>query len=378
MGRGNACISGLALALAVGAASGHAVLAQIHHYRPQVLFSLPYGKGESQVGIHPAAGDERSGEPGSLAGLRVPSGDAIYIGDQVQHRIKRLDVAGRVLAVADSCYHERESQVEAETLGRFGRIHDFAVTPQGRIFAAINARTNKVEVYDNGGAPQRQAWQSLARQVRVGVPSRSSDADIFNVDVDQAGFLYLHVAGVENEHNLALAKFDKDLRFVGVRPGFMVGWDGRTYAFVPNREPEPNDQLLVYSASGTLERTLTLRPPADVSAGDYDSGLHTWRAASGVLFDGRGDIYMVYERRRPREDWTTLMADFTIVEDIVVYKFDSLGKFVGKMMFDGLPFNMYPPVAVDPAGNIYHLRYYPDRVEFIKETLTVGAATQER
>ena len=125
--------------------------------------------------------------------------------------------------------------------------------------------------------------------------------------------------------------------------------------------------MRVFSPKGELEATITLQPPADVSQGDYDYATQRWRAVDDVLFDAEGAIYMVYSTRRPRAKWVELKPDFRITRDTVIYKFDSQGRFVLKLSFEGLPFTTGPPAAIDPAGNIYHLRYRSDGVDFVKE-----------
>ncbi len=67
------------------------------------------------------------------------------------------------------------------------------------------------------------------------------------------------------------------------------------------------------------------------------------------------------------------MPNFKITDDIGIYKFDHDGNFLLKLVLNGLPFWMCPPVAVDPAGNIYHLEYYKDHVDFVKETLVAAS-----
>jgi hypothetical protein len=362
-----------------------AALAVQGHYERELLFSTAYGPGPEQIGVQPGiSGDEDEEEPASLWKLCVPAPDAIYVADAVQHRIKRFDAAGRVTAIAHSVLERLDVEggpAQPEILTDIDFIDDFAATPQGLFFAALGGMNEKVEVFDSTGAPlaslrdargkitEPRGWDKLLPQVLRRVAHIScGEPDIYSLNTDESGHVYLHVTPAANEYNVSLAKFDPDLNLVGTVPGFMVGWDGRTYGFVPSRSSEPNDRLRVYTAEGTLERTITLRPPEDVSEGDYNSASHQWRGLD-PLFDARGDIYLVLNHRRPADQWRQLMPGFKISDDVVVYKFDRVGSFLGRLVLDGLPFWMDPPLAVDPDGNIYHLEYDKDRVDFVKERL---------
>ena len=357
------------------------------HYQREFLFSAAYGPGPDQIGVAPGvyvSGEEEEQEPASLCKLCVPAPDAIYVVDAVQMRIKRFDAAGRVAATAESVLGRLDVEGGAnqpEVLTPIGFIYDFAATPQGLSFAALGGANEKVEVFDSAGVPiasprdsvgkisEARGWDRLLHQLRDSVPRISpAKADICLVDTDEWGSVYLHVSPAANEYNVVLVKFDADLKLVGTVPGFMVGWDGRTYGFVPSRGSEANDRLNVYSPDGSLERTITLRPPPDVSEGDYNTVLHQWRGLY-PLFDGGGNIYLVLNHRRPADKWRELMPGFQISDDTVVYKFDPRGLFLMKLVLDGLPFWMDPPIAVDPDGNIYHLEYQKDRVDFVKERL---------
>ncbi len=355
--------------------------AEAQRYERQVLFGPSYGAGENQIGAAPGRDHEAAAAPASLSALQVPAEDMIFVVDAVQGRVKGFNAAGELVVLAGSRYEKLDVEGQPEVVRRLGMVHDFAATPQGRFYAAVGGAVVGVQAFDEWGVPQPGSRESSAAQILENVCRTYGmyrPPNVFTVEADQYGFVYLHVGPAPVQYNVVLAKFDADMSFVGVVPGFMVGWDGRTYGFVPNKGSEPNDRLLVWAPDGTLEGAIRLRPPAGVAEGDYDYARGIWRAVSGVLFDGQGDVYMVYRVRQPRDTWIELSPDFKIREDIVVYKFDHQGTFLLRLELRGLPFYMHPPIAVDPAGNIYHLEYYQDRVDFVKEVLVVVAGTGER
>ncbi len=373
------CCAVVALALVVE--SEHSVGAE-QHYQPQVLFSLAYGMRLDQIGVHPAADTEESGRPYSIGPLTVPADGMIFYVDRVQRRVKRFSSSGELIATADRGVRRLDVEDQPDVLTPLEGVGTVVAGPEGRFYTGGYRRVQvfsplgspEMSVRDSSGrVTQPAGWDLLIPQIRAAVMYEGDALHITVMSSDKHSNLYLGVSPAANEYNVALAKFDSDLNFIGVVPGFMVGWDGRTYGFGPSKFPEPNDRLRVWSPDGELERIITLRPPANISKGDYDPATHRWRGVSGVLFDASGCVYMVYNSRRPREQWVELMPNFKITDDTVVYKFDHNGSFLLKLVLDGLPFGMYPPIAVDPAGNIYHLEYYKDGVDFVKETLVVAS-----
>jgi len=351
-------------------------------YWPRVLFSLPYGLGPEQVGVLPGTDTEGDEPSVSLAPLVVPREDVILVVDRVQRRIKRFTSDGELVVLAEQQIAQPDIAGEAEGIVRLDHVGGVAGDPEGRFYTGTHGR---LQVFDpegslqvsqrdaNGELVEAKGWDLIQEQLRA-VPLTGARQDLTVLAADTDGHLYVGVSPAATEYNVTLVKFDANLQLVGARPGFLVGWDGRTYGFAPNRSPEPNDQLRIYSPSGELERTITLEPPAEIAKGDYDSSVHRWRGAAGVLFDGNGCTYMVFNCRRVRDQWVEIAPGFIVADDTVVYKFDPNGAFVTKLVFDGLPFDIYPPVAVDPAGNVYHMEYCPDRVDFVREELVVYAA----
>jgi hypothetical protein len=353
--------------------------AQSQQYVPQVLFSVPYGMEPDQIGIHPSPDTEESGEPYSVGPLTVPAEGMILFVDRVQGRVKRFSSNGELIATADRGVDTLlDAEGQPDVLVPLDGVGTVVAGPDGRFYTGGHRR---VQVFTPSGSPERSVrdsagrvtqpagWDLLIPQIRAAVMYEGDFPYVTVMSCDQYSNLYLGISPAPNEYNVSLAKFGADLNSIGVVPGFMVGWDGRTYGWVASRYPEPNDQLRIYSPDGALEAVVTVRPPARISAGQYDSAKHIWHGSAGTLFDARGSIYKTYISRRPRDKWVELMPDFKITDDIVVYKFDSKGNFLLKLVLDGLPFGMYPPVAVDPAGNIYHLEYYKDHVDFVKEAL---------
>ena len=325
-------------------------------YWPEVMFSVRYG---------PAAHEAKY-----VTAIRAPAEDMLFVADTAQDCVKRFSAEGVVEAVVDRVPVRLDVEGQPEVLRPLGFVHDIAATPDGRVFLAVGPGP-AVHAFSPSGAAEAGSRDKILAELRAHVPYLATRPEVFNVAADAHGFVYLYVSPAPNEYNVALAKLGPDLTFVGVAPGCSVGSDGRTYGFAPNKEPEPNHMVRVWSPSGELERTIRLSPPPELSEGDYDAATGQWRAISGFFADSAGEVYMVLTARRPRSEWVLLRPDFKIIDDIVIYKFDREGSFLLKLVVDGLPYGMdlEPPVAVDPEGNIYHLEYYEDRVDFVKEVL---------
>jgi hypothetical protein len=365
-----------------------AMAASTTQYQRQVLFSLGYGPEPEQIGISPGPGEIDMGEdiPAlSVGGITVAADDLIYISDQVQHRIKRFTSKGEMTLVVDKTVVrllDALGQPDAEVPVSAGG--PVVADPQGRFYAAgqvfdaagvmqLSSRDESGKIVEARGTDRLRSQVSAAAAQGIAM-YEGSEPHIVRQYCDRDGNVYVGMSPAPTEYNLSLTRFDANLQFIQTVPGTSVGWDGRSYGGIPGKESDPNDQLRVWGPNGELERIVTLRPPKGTGAEHYDHAKNRWRyVVYGSLYDGNGSIYMVCQTPLPEDDWIELLPDFTIRKGTTIYKFDHDGNFVLRMDLRGLPFDINQPIAIDPAGNIYHLEYYKDHVDFVKETLVVAS-----
>lgn len=340
-------------------------------YESQVLFNLAYGPALSQMGIRPSTFREGEGEPYSVKALSVPSEDMIFVVDAVQRRIKRFNAQGNLIFAVESKVQESSIKGLPDLMTNIASVLDFASTPQGHFYITLG---QSVEAFDVEGyrkaTPQHEGallrgWDRITAQLTPIIELNKLSPNVFDISTDQYGYLYLTLSPADNAYNVHIVKFTPDLTLVGVVPGYTVGWNGKTYGFVPNKPTEPNDKLIVWSVDGRQEKIVELHPPENISQEDYTN--RRWTAVNGVFIDKYGHIYLEVMRSLPKDQWVELSQGFVIDNAVSVYKFDESGKFLTKLSLTGLPFFMHPSIAVDTDGNIYHLRYNKDKVEFVVE-----------
>jgi hypothetical protein len=333
-----------------------------------VLTTMAYGSARGEIGVQPGGHGEDAEPPMSLSGMSAPAEDTVFVADAVQLRIKKIGPGGVVTALTDNDVL-RTLRAAGEVTREIDLAHleKLAAMPDGRFVAFLADGNGRVEVFKANGRPLADGWPTLLEQMRANVSYKGREPVLIGVFTDQAGHLYISAAPADNDYNVSIAEFDGDLRFVRVVPGYSVGWTGKTFGLAPHRDHEPNDRVQIWSADGHLEAIVTLRPPQDMQQAEYGYATHEWRAIGGFFMDGRGDIYMVFRTPRAATDRITLMADFEIADDIVIYRFSGSGQFLSRRVMDGLPFTMFPPVAVDPNGDIYHFRYGAAGAELVRE-----------
>jgi hypothetical protein len=326
-------------------------------------------------------GTEGTSVPYSLSRLVAPSEDVVWLVDPNQAAAKLYDADGGLVRFVgrpvppgqpDDRDPTQRQQVRmpdgtwsVSPVESLDLTQDFCATPDGRTFVS-DSRSRTVLVFDEDGNLEHDAWRHLEGQVRAltGHEIRPKPPTIY---VDRYGCLYLHIRGPYRSRYF-LVKFDPDLECLGTRPGFSPGWDGWTYEWVGSGGVEgPNDVLRVYDADGQSCYELAIVPPVELAGGDYDPACRHWEAADSAHYDAAGNIYMVLSV--PRETPLAIASDLTVERDIAVYKFDAAGGFVAKLILEGTPFYMHPRIAVDPQGNIYHVRALAGGIEIIKEKL---------
>lgn len=320
-------------------------------YARRTLFSLSYGEGRGQVAVGYDSHQARVYT--SLQRLRVPVSDTVFLqnGDEVWrfHATDARPTSGKpTSAVLDF-------------------IRSFAVTPEGRMLVIHGPEPRQtITVYGTDGARQADAWPNVREQLAAKVPLwvPRDHPFMFDVGADALGNFYICIANQTGR--TAVAKLDLHLRVTHVRPGFAVGWDGSVNEFAQGRGRGPNDTLLVYRPGTTQKVAVVLRPPADVPAGEYDNTRHRWKPIKGVTTDRRGFVYLTVLRNRAATIW---MRDrqLCLQGDPVVYRFSPKGEYLSHIVLDPVPLDIQVPVAVDPAGNLYHPVFREDRVDIVKE-----------
>jgi hypothetical protein len=364
------------------------VAAPTAQYQKQVLFSFGYGPEPEQIGIRPGPGEIDMGEdiPSlSVGGITVAADDLIYISDQVQRRIKRFTSTGELTLIVDkTVVRLRDTPGQPDLEVRVSAAGPVVADPQGRFYASGQMfdadGALQLSVRDKSGKILEARGTDLLRlQVATAAAQgalmyEGSEPSLTRHYCDRYGNTYAGVAHVPNEYNVAIVRLGSDLRPAQAVPGYLVGWDGRSYAWAPSTESERNDVLRRWAFDGTPEGSVAIAPPRGVGLEHYDHAKSRWRyVAYGSLYDGSGSIYIVCRTPLPENQWVELQPSFTIRRGITVYKFDHDGNFLLRLDLRGVPFKMTQPVAVDPAGNIYHLEYYKDHVDFVKETLVAAS-----
>lgn len=334
-------------------------------YVPKVLFSMKYGngvlqlpKGKSEVDAWDLAS--------SVDKFLVPSENRIIIGKGGDARVIVLNSRGKLQSVIRPGVST--NRTKEQVLTEFGdrRITGIAAAPYGNILISVPDREHSIRVYSADGKFNKQGWNTIYSQIVKKVKLPRSALEWTAGRADAVGNYYISVFP-DKTNTSAIAKFDAKLKFLGFMPGRggIAGWNGFTYKTVRNPATAKFSELWMYNGKGKAIGNIKLVPPAAISEGDYDSKTGGWNYAS-LIVDKAGNFYVIVNRRRAKNKWTNLDRHFNIVSDVAIYKFNPKGEFNTKLVVKGLPCPLHPEVAVDPAGNIYHLAYYKDRIDMVK------------
>jgi len=338
--------------------------AAIHEYQPVLMLALPYGDELGMLGLAPdVPGESETEEGASLYGLAAPVPDVVYLLDQVQGKVKRVS-AGQIAPVMDMP----------------GNIWSVCAMPSERMVYSLgqwDLQPAHLAVYDTDGTEVQGAgqsiWDQAIAQVTLAGPPWFTVAG-----VDATGEIFLSAAPIATEGNETLIRYGADLVLQRTLPGHSVGWDGLTQGLQSSGGPKSNDRLARYTRDGGIASEALLRPPEECSQGDYDPVAHEWQALPGLFVDCRGEIYVVREPERTPDQYVRLGEGVTIRQDLVIYKFDSAGTFLVKLVLPGMPFYATDPLAVDLEGNLYHVVHYADHAELVKECLVITSALAPR
>ncbi len=343
--------------------------------KPQVLFSLQYGKDSSQVGMFiPHSTAEDGGEPSGPSDFAIGIDGGIYIGDQQNGKVKKFS---------------RSRQLLMATEGRIDRIAGMAVDSHGRIYVIHGTASNEVAVYDEKGkrlpdverkiteaaekladnlaSTQPQLKKDIFRG-RRGVPAGAVRCDASGNVYFRSGQFTLKIdaqfaeAQAFKEHPLDAQDSRYSYRLLPPQKQverLVYGTDGSLVnQFLTNVLQRA--EVTIYGADGSVVRRFTLprgewsevEKLVPVGGGDVDC-------------DGRGHFYT---RRSPVAVYhLPLKPDnrsFFVVRSYAVLEYDDKGGFVGlRAVINGFTMPSIHWVEVDPQGNVYWLDFKADHVD---------------
>lgn len=343
--------------------------------KPKVLFSIPYGKGPSQVGISiPLPKVEDSGEAMGPSDFVIGFDGSIYIGDERNGKVKKFSRDGKLLMM---------------TQGHIGRIAAMTVDKHGRIYVIHGTLSNKVAVYDDKGKrlPDvekkiERAAARLAEQLKANQPQLADE--IFRswggipsgrVRCDAAGNLYFKC----NRH---IVKIDSQFTQAEVVKGYPLDEQGLYYYSYRYLPPEGKKEALVYGVGGRLINRISMGILDRVEITIYSSdGLTVRRftlpkgewskverlvpmGGGDIFCDGRGHFYTI---RSPTAVYhIPLRSDnpeFFAVHFDAVLEYDDKGNFVGVRAIINSFMRFTEPFRVDKEGNVYWLNFKADHLD---------------
>jgi len=341
--------------------------------KPKVLFSIPYGKGPSQVGIfipHPKVED--AGEAAGPSDFEVGFDGSIYIGDEQNGKVKKFSRDGELLMMTE---------------GRNDGIVSMTVDKQGRTYIIHGTLSNKVAVYDDKGKRLlevekkiEEAAARLAEHLKANQPQLADE--IFRwgglpsgeVKCDGAGNLYFWCRGyiVKIDSQFTKAQIvkgypldEKDsylysFRYLppeGEAKGLVYGVDGRLISQYPIgilRRVE----IIIYGADGLIVRRFIL------PQGEWSKVERLVPIGGGdIVCDGQGHFYTA---RSPVAAYhIPLRSDnpeFFVVHFDAVLEYNNKGSFVGVRAIINRFMRFTESFRVDKQGNVYWLDFKADRL----------------
>lgn len=345
--------------------------------KPQTLFSVSYGKGLSQVGMsipHPTAED--GGEAFGPSDFAIGFDGSIYIGDEVNGKVKRFSRKGKLLMVTEGC---------------IDRIAGMAVDKQGRIYIIHGTLSNKVAVYDEKGRRLPDVESKIMKAAErlseeLGSTQPELKETIFRgweglpagaVKCDADGNLYFLI-GIR-----FTVKVDANFKRAQVVKGYPYPLGGADFRYAYRLLPSQKQvERLVYGTDGSLvNQFLTnILQRAEVTIYRADGSVvrrftlpeGKWSeveklvpVSSGrVICDGRGHFYTLRSPIVIRH--IPLKPDnhrFYVVHFYAVIEYDDKGNFVGARAIINR-FRMFSDwFKVDSQGNLYWLDFKADHLD---------------
>lgn len=340
--------------------------------KPEVLFSIPYGKELSQVGMFiPDPSVEDSGEPSGPSDFAVGFDGSIYIGDEQNGKVKKFSRDGKLLMVTE---------------GYIDRIAGIAIDKQGRIYVIHGTFSDKVAVYDeNGkrleelerkikGALSQAAALSNYPELKKEVLFGEKRLGIVAVKSDSFGNLYFETGEFFVKIN---ADFTEARAFRGYP---LLNTQGSYYSYrvLPSQQIAEN---VIYGVDGSIERLLMpILERIEITIYDVNGEVKQrftlprgeWSEVerlvpirgSDVYCDERGHFYVLCS---PTEIYHVPLKpdnpEFFVVHYSALLEYDSEGNFVGlRAIIDEFTMPSVHWFEIDKQGNVYWLDFKSDHL----------------
>jgi hypothetical protein len=311
-------------------------------------------------------GGEEGGPPVGPTGLAVGSDDSIYIADRVNKRIQRFSATGELLMVGKGPVDRRAEDIAAYERGQgseiplcatqLDNIQCIVVDSKGCVYVQFGAAMDLVAKFAADG--QALWYMHIADTIPLEV--RQLYGPFFSgLSIGPDNTLCLKLTGGPLD---GIAILDSDGRFAKAVTGFAYTPNGLTVAFDRPAGAALATAVRMYDTEGFELVSFFVDPVATDQT--LFSGMDSF---SGTAFDGAGNLYKF--AMGVRDERIELSPQLTIGCDEVVMRFDQLGRAAAGVRFPGSPFPSGQSVAVDQAGNVYHLAYSSRSAELIKYEL---------
>jgi hypothetical protein len=361
-------------------------------YVARVLFSLPYGDRDDEIPLHVLREVEEV-STSSLVQIFAAGDGTVWVADATRARVRRFSREGKLLRVVG----RKEASVDEEGVilpprdarricngwglpltysirdvssfvGRLdGTCYVCSMSPNAVLVFDPEGRLVEPSYDSYGYVVRRAAWQKIQSELAENPIRGAARPSVGDVAVDVEGHLYVELPAA-NEYGEMIAEFSPELDLLGVAPGCRVGWNGHSYARWEGGHGGPY-AMRHWDADGQRQPDIPTVPPADKAAPFYSIERECWTNLDGTAVDRHGAVYIIalHDRDRPLVSGKGLWIN----KNVGVYRFSRTGEFLARAIFPGVPFLDFRSAKgiVDPDGNIYHLLYRAEAVDFMVEEL---------
>jgi hypothetical protein len=317
------------------ALAGAGSAARADRYSPQVLFTLGYGSGDSQLGVQTTRPEE--GPPAGPAAVAVGADGTICIADAMNGCIKRFDRRGALVM------RSKERTVNAQYL---------AVDSKGNVYVVEGAGMDILSKFAPDGT---RVWQRpLAEVIPLEVPGVTSGM-YGRISVGLDDTVSVPILGSSR----VVAIVDSNGVFVQDHDGYARTVSGE-FAYI---QPVPGNLLASTIRIATADGATVASYTVDLTSGEPDILSGVGGGFAGRFFDTQGGCYsrLVAGRDSP----IILSPVLEIHSDEVVVRSDSAGRVVAYLRMPSSPFLAGCQFTVDSLGNVYHLAFGPSSVDVI-------------